>query len=290
MLSETDMLLPQTHVTDDNWESVKTHLPADLARGLHFERNCWTFYRDPEEVDGDIPLRIGSAPVIVPVWNPPIIHAGTIPPPDPYPERINPEEPISNTIALEIFETFPLAHGFYILFNGFLQLLVDDGFNFQKAMSAHPREFGCLKVSFIPSGPRPLQNMWKFDNSWKFENMWKSRKGPLIVSQSVKKIPEVPPLVCGGDIDVRLKHGVKRSCIGVAVRINGREYATMASHAAIDIPEQMKKSRLRWPIRRRKNKQGAVGKPWWEDVAVYASNTDQKLQVKPSIRFNQMIS
>jgi hypothetical protein len=101
---------------------IRGSLPDELRLGLVFERNCWTFFRDTRCLQGILPLRIAGAPVIIPAYTPPILHAGSISPPDPQPIPIDPLPDISNDTVYELATCFPFARGFYILYYGFLQV------------------------------------------------------------------------------------------------------------------------------------------------------------------------
>ncbi|KAH6984366.1 hypothetical protein BKA56DRAFT_481371 [Ilyonectria sp. MPI-CAGE-AT-0026] len=77
------------------------------------------------------------------------------PPPDPHPRIISPLDPLPDDTISEIFATFTEAVGFYLLVNGYLQIIVPEDFDYESSVSSLPDEFGGLKVSFIPQSLYP---------------------------------------------------------------------------------------------------------------------------------------
>lgn len=55
----------------------------------------------------------------------------------------------------EIFGVFTEALGFYILINGYLQVIVPDDFDYEAGLARLPTEFGRLKVSLTPQSIYP---------------------------------------------------------------------------------------------------------------------------------------
>ncbi|KAF8250907.1 hypothetical protein K440DRAFT_659143, partial [Wilcoxina mikolae CBS 423.85] len=103
-------------VTEETWEITRDSLPGDLRWSVYFENNCWTLFRDPRNIKSTIPLRIAGAPLIIPVYSPPCVHPGTVSLPDPHPKLINPRADLTNEMVAELFDTFPFALAFYILY------------------------------------------------------------------------------------------------------------------------------------------------------------------------------
>ncbi|KAH7002501.1 hypothetical protein EDB80DRAFT_579151 [Ilyonectria destructans] len=77
------------------------------------------------------------------------------PPPDPHPRIISTLDPLPDDTISEIFATFTEAVGFYLLVNGYLQIIVPEDFDYESSISSLPDQFGGLKVSFIPQSLYP---------------------------------------------------------------------------------------------------------------------------------------
>ncbi|GAB1312652.1 hypothetical protein MFIFM68171_02862 [Madurella fahalii] len=150
-------LLPEDVPIDVLPEDVQIDLlPEDLQIDLKLsdengvENCCWTCTPSDTILDSKIPLIIDGLPVVLPVrYQYPLVPLLS-PPPDPHPQIISPTKQISQETVGEIFALFSQAIGFYILINGDLQVIVPDDFDYEHGLASLPREFGGLKVSFIP--------------------------------------------------------------------------------------------------------------------------------------------
>jgi hypothetical protein len=149
-------------ITRDNWRHIRSKLPMELGRiveygTIHNSVPCWTCTPNKSTAPEMLPLTIAGAPVIIPVLHPIPIRAGVASPDDPLEEAIHPSRPIPDPIIQAIFECYPDASGFYLLLNGYLQILVPAEFDLEDAYDTYPSRFGGLKVSYVleGSGPRP---------------------------------------------------------------------------------------------------------------------------------------
>ncbi|KAK6858448.1 hypothetical protein PG995_006147 [Apiospora arundinis] len=128
-------------------------LPEELRYDLQLENRleypCWTCIPPDTTPSYSVPLTIANLPVVIPIRSYYPLHAGLIPPPDPYPQQISPVGQLADEIVEKILETFEEAVGFYLLINGMLQIIVPEDFDITSALNHYPRRFGSLKVSFI---------------------------------------------------------------------------------------------------------------------------------------------
>lgn len=272
-MSASGHALENRVATEDTWKTILDNLLDELRTGLFFERDCRTYFRDPGCLQSVIPLRIAGAPVIIPVYTPPILHAGTISPDDPHKNLIDPRTDISDETICQLLQCFPFARGFYILYNGYLQVWVDTEFDFRHNASTLPRSFGGLKVSFFIQGPSPNSDLGNGYVSAMFSG-------------------NTPAMACGSEIEVRHKTPAVqpvRSCIGVAVEINGEIFVTMASHAAVP-PRPMPKHQMTRALHKmlRQSKTELVkGRPpnrWWEGVEIFVPGNVQKVSIYYSLK------
>ncbi len=142
-------------------DEVLDELPDHIRDNLEFNPppegkiwpRSWTFVPGPSQtMDGkwSIPLRIAGAPVIIPVpWRYPLMSDVSVTPPgDPH-ETISPAAPVTRTIVEDVFGVFEFARGFYLLLDGLLQLVVDEEFDVEWALTHKPNRFGGLKVEYV---------------------------------------------------------------------------------------------------------------------------------------------
>lgn len=141
------------------------HLEDHLEfNNIYPPAECWTYTHSTFAHLGDIPLSIQGIPVIIPVrkqdpeQNQDTPGTPSSPPSDPYPELIEPTAHITDEIIQKIFETYKEALGFYLLINGYLQIIVPDEFGSTGAASRQPRQFGGLEVSYITQFSTPTAN------------------------------------------------------------------------------------------------------------------------------------
>jgi hypothetical protein len=175
-------------VTADNWKSIRSGLSLALQDIVEFAKAkdgiaCWTCIPNDSVSLGDIPLTIASAPVIIPVTYPVPIRAGVAPPDDPLSKVISPRQPISDSEIQAIFKQYPQALGFYILLNGFLQILVPASFDLAGAYEDLPVRFGGLKVSFLPNDLVPIP-------TYNTQPVPLSNRSPLQVGSFVEARPQ----------------------------------------------------------------------------------------------------
>ncbi|KAG6365290.1 hypothetical protein INS49_006899 [Diaporthe citri] len=118
---------------------LPTQLPDDLQNDIEFndrsqQLSTWTY----------------GYPVILPVDYKYPLTGIFSPPPDPHPLFISPSSQLSDGDIHHIFSAFPACVGFYVLINGFLQVIMPDDFDYEEGIPSLPSEFGGLKVSLIP--------------------------------------------------------------------------------------------------------------------------------------------
>lgn len=132
------------HVREDQ-------ISEELREDLRFEGSCWTCTPSDSSADGhmQIPLSIDGFPVVIPVRHHYPLLPLLLPPPDPHFKAISPTAGVSDKLAAEVFEVFTEALGFYLLINGYLQVIVPDDFDYETGLARLPAEFGRLKVSLI---------------------------------------------------------------------------------------------------------------------------------------------
>ncbi|KAH8781452.1 hypothetical protein F5883DRAFT_172996 [Diaporthe sp. PMI_573] len=137
-----------------------TQLPEDLQIDTEFndrgqELSTWTCTPSANVPSDEIPLLVDGHPVVLPVEYKYPLTGMFSPPPDPHPHFISPSTPLSDEDIHHIFCTFPACVGFYLLINGFLQVIMPKGFDYEGGVHGLPSEFGGLKVSLIPDTVRP---------------------------------------------------------------------------------------------------------------------------------------
>ncbi|KAK6539013.1 hypothetical protein TWF694_010561 [Orbilia ellipsospora] len=121
---------------------------------------CWTCTAIGEQVNG-IPLTIAGLPVVIPVPQkyPPVETMGSVVP-DPIAESIDPSLPPSKEVIGKLFSIFDNCVGFYVLLNGYIQIIVPQDFDFEGTVKWKPSKFGGLRVTYIP-----INMVSTFDNS-----------------------------------------------------------------------------------------------------------------------------
>lgn len=135
--------------------TLSTQLPEDLQNDIEFNdrgQGLSTFTCTPSASipSDEIPLRIDGHPVILPVEYKYPLTGMFSPPPDPHPLFISPYSQLSEEDIHHILATFPACVGFYLLVNGFLQVIMPDDFDYEEGVPNFPTEFGGLKVSLVP--------------------------------------------------------------------------------------------------------------------------------------------
>ena len=136
---------------DDRMHVREDQINEELREDLRFEGSCWTCTPPDVSADGhmEIPLTIDGFPVVIPVRHHYPLLPLLLPPPDPHFKAISPTAGVSDELVAKIFEVFTEALGFYILINGYLQVIVPDDFVYETGLARLPAEFGRLTVSLI---------------------------------------------------------------------------------------------------------------------------------------------
>lgn len=139
---------------------ISTELSEDLQNDIEFngreqELSTWTCTPSTHVPSDEIPLRVDGYPVVLPVDYKYSLTGMFSPPPDPHPIFISPSSQLSDEDIQHILCTFPACLGFYLLVNGFLQVIMPDDFDYEDGVPSFPSEFGGLKVSLIPEGACP---------------------------------------------------------------------------------------------------------------------------------------
>lgn len=130
-------------------------LPGDLQNDIEFndcgkELSTWTCTPSVGITSDEIPLQVGGYPVVLPVDYKYPLTGMFSPPPDPHHLFISPTAQLSDQDINLVFSTFSSCVGFYLLINGFLQVIMPDDFDYEEGIPNFPTEFGGLKVSLIP--------------------------------------------------------------------------------------------------------------------------------------------
>ncbi|KAF8537660.1 hypothetical protein BDD12DRAFT_806750 [Trichophaea hybrida] len=291
-------------VTEETWETIRDKIPDDDLRwGIYFENGCWTFFHDPRNITTIIPLRIAGAPVVVPIYSPPFIHPGTVSPSDPCPKLINPYHEIPDNVVVNLLESFPFALAFYILYNGFCQIWVDEDFDFELAASHLPREFGGLKVTYFTHGPSETSSRSHVQTTVVEGGSHEPNAGRAAAH---REISITPTIGCGSEIDVisailsKSVGRALRSRIGVKIltESDSVEVITMSSHAAFAprIYKTLARKHLKlgflsrgWnrlsgrvenePVQTLDQPQVTADttERWWESVEIFAAGSDKKI-------------
>lgn len=237
-------------------------------------QGLWTLIHGDDGALHQLPLTIAGRPVIIPVqYRYPLMALGH-PLPDPYPELINPVEPLTEELIDTILQTYSFAQGFYLLINGMLQILVADGFEYDTALSNWPIIFGGLKVSYInvsmvATGAESLHNLGMVQS--RFDHMRSSFKIVFNTSGSSITLP-LPTLGCRSVLEVRPDKslGLKSRPLrfGLKVGRKGEEYLTAATHVLKQATEKVSSERFL----RRVEPVVSSGVDWVGKVGVYAKD------------------
>lgn len=257
-------------------------LPEEIRSALVREEPLgeivWTFVAPSSNPEHDVPLRVDEIPVVVPVLFRYPLRNPLEPPPDPHPKFISPFQTLPGDLAKQIFDLYNEIVGFYLLVNGWLQLIVSDEFDYAYALSHKPNHFGGLKVSYAPArllatADRSQNYMFSgrsvqtaSGNSSKTlglpptversEVMGENR--PPSTSQPYTAIPssrsaymdDQPPLVIGSTVRISMS-GVGSTervsgKIGVKVSMNEQLFYTIPTHL---VTETVKLTKEATPIR-----------------------------------------
>lgn len=132
-----------------------TQVLEDLQSDIEFnyagqDSSSWTCTPSNSVPSDEIPLRVDGHPVVLPVDFKYPLTGIPSPPPDPHPLFISPSSQLTDEDIHHILSTFPACVGFYVLVNGFLQVIMPDDFDYEEGVPSLPNEFGGLKVSLIP--------------------------------------------------------------------------------------------------------------------------------------------
>lgn len=137
-----------------------TQLPEELQNDIEFndrgqESSSWTCTPSAHVTSDEIPLRVDGHPVVLPVEYKYPLTGIFSSPPDPHPLFISPSAQLTDEDIHHILSTFPGCIGFYLLVNGFLQIIMPDDFDYEDGIPSFPGEFGGLKVSLISESVCP---------------------------------------------------------------------------------------------------------------------------------------
>lgn len=231
-LSESDA------VSSENWEAFRETLPESCKWDVEFHattgtnqhsRGCWTYASSDNGVTSHIPLTIANVPVVLPVqyrWPP---EGGVQPPPDPRPFLpIDCRAGLSLKTIQDIFLTFEGSIGFYLLINGFLQILVPATFDTAWASSHLPHKFGGLSVSYIEQSLEGTMIPSQFLTS-------RSRSPLLPLSSLFRSSRSAQPLQINDFIEARAGPSIKEKFAGriglqVVNQQRGGSFLLMSSH------------------------------------------------------------
>ncbi|KAH8624730.1 hypothetical protein IG631_20195 [Alternaria alternata] len=157
------------------WKELQSRLPSHWKWDVEYhstkanysgQHGCWTSTPMESNEPKEYPLRIGNAPVVLPVeyqW-PPI--GGVTPPPDPRATApIDCRANLPWELVKDIFLTFEGSIGFYILINGLLQIIVPEDHDIGWASSHLPHKYGGLKVCYIEQTLEPTMLPTKTETS-----------------------------------------------------------------------------------------------------------------------------
>ena len=232
---------------------------------VHPSAQCWTCTTSDSLTADAIPLSMYGIPVVIPVQNQLPPHSPFSPPPDPYPEFIEPAAHITDEMIGAIFDVYEEALGFYLLINGYLQIIIPDEFDYEQALSQRPRQFGGLEVSYITQSLTPTANQ-----------------------QTTHTFPVPSQGGIGRTISAAHKERLEtrhRASIGVMTTSpsgNGR-YLTIPTHLVTSAwMEHCKPGMLRRLFR---SDQSVVPQDtsWLNDVQIFSSTEDQVSSIHPMI-------
>lgn len=258
-------------LSDNQVSLLKEQVPGEIysqleaADGLQGQR-FWTYMPSTSTADLQAPLKVEDIPVIIPVSFRYPLRNPMVPPPDPHPQFISPLRYLTDDTVNKILEVFECALGFYLLVNGWLQIIVPDDFDYAYSLSHRPNEFGGLKVSYIPQSLTPTADRHAVNDS--------ASSTSVVLREDIggrqDNADTLPPYShisrpntannsgtpkVGSRISIRI--GKSRfeerveAAIGVATSAHNKLYVTVPTHA---ITEAMKLSSLRDLIGDRKAK------------------------------------
>lgn len=232
-----------------------TQLPEDLQNDIEFNDrghalSTWTCTPSNQIPSDEIPLLVNGHPVVVLVEYKYPLTAMFSPPPDPHPLFISPADQLSDEDIHHIFSTFPECIGFYLLVNGFLQIIMPDDFDYEEGVPAFPIEFGGLKVSLIPETVLPTAGQTSASSpaattastSTRFERMFGQGSAQSSVAGSAARPSANATGISVGSTIRAIVPGSKskqrfEGKIGVAVTPrddNSKKYVTIPTHLLTD--------------------------------------------------------
>ncbi|KAJ5026486.1 hypothetical protein PSV08DRAFT_160270, partial [Bipolaris maydis] len=212
-------------LSSETWELILKHVPEELRWDIDYTElyqspPCWTLTPSPSLSLDSIPLTIAGAPVIIPVSFRYDLRPALSSPLDPHLELISPSISLKKKVVDAIFNTYDNPIDFYVLANGWLQIIVDEGFDSTDTLSHKPQTFGGPRVSYIQQTTRPCV----------------SRTSISFNAEANQSSTSTTTMLCiGGLIKARIS-GSKSSAvdfegrIGVMTKFEGRLYVTVSTH------------------------------------------------------------
>ena len=254
----------------------KATLPPNLEG--HMEINdvspsglCWTCTTSDTLSADAIPLSMHGIPIVIPVQNQYPPRAPLSPPSDPYPEFLEPAAPVTDEMIEAIFDIYEEALGFYLLINGYLQIIVPDEFDYEQALSQRPRHFGGLEVSYITQSLIPTANQQTTPNP-----------------ETAYTLPVPSQGGIGRTIGAAHKEKLEtrhRASIGVMTTSpwgNGR-YLTIPTHLVTSVWMEHYKPGLLRRLFRLGQSVVPQDRSWLNDVQIFSSTGDQVSSIHPMI-------
>jgi hypothetical protein len=282
--NEPYVLTDREENLDTAWEGVRDSLPESWRLDLEYSkihedlgRGTWTCRpMDPDKVV-DYPLRVAGAPVVIPIQARWPALAGVAEPPDPRATKlIDCRADLPLDVIQEIFLTFKDCLGVFVLINGLLQIVVDEYFDIEWAVSHYPHRFGGLKVSYVRDTREPTMKPAKSSSS---------RRGPRLHRQDTKASRRStlsqnaqPPLLQLNDkIEARAAHSIRKTHgyvgrIGLQVTKDNQPYLIMATHVITQA--MIHKDRISARLGRGPKELPA---DWKEKVEIWAANEKVRL-------------
>jgi hypothetical protein len=161
--------LPSSRYTSESQhdpEDMPAEISSDLEMGAEVDgRTVWTYTASSSTASFHVPLEIRGSPVVIPVLFRYPLRNPIAPPPDPHPHFISALNTLSVDDIEDIFGAYEDALGFYVLTNGWLQIIVPDDFDYAHALSHRPSQFGGLRISYIPQMLTPTADKSETTNS-----------------------------------------------------------------------------------------------------------------------------
>ncbi|KAF1970998.1 hypothetical protein BU23DRAFT_648385 [Bimuria novae-zelandiae CBS 107.79] len=221
------------------------------------------------------------APVFIPIEHPWPLTVGVKPPPDPRPlAPIDCTAILSLDVIRDIFLTFEGSIGFYLLINGFLQILVQGGFDREWASSHLPNKFGRLKVSYVNQTMEPTVTL----SPEKIETSQTPQTQASQASQSsgissifrpsrTSTASSAQPLRINDFLEARAKSSHRKEQftgrIGLKVNKCGDPYLIMSTHVIAEAI--LARSQLSGLVGRR-DRVEKLDDDWSEHVEIWAGN------------------